>query len=151
MADIRHIWSDALVGDWLIADAGLDASDDLATAVFISLFTDARAEDDDRIPNGSQDRRGWWGDGTDPERRIGSRLWLLAREKTTRETRLRAIDYVRQALAWMIKDGVADRIDVTASYAPGVPTRLELSVVIIRDGATLFSRTFDPFWQDLQS
>ena len=43
-------WDDDLLGDWRVAPAadpqnpgGLDASDQLASAVFISLFTDKRA------------------------------------------------------------------------------------------------------------
>ena len=46
--------------------ADLQGDDGLMTAVIISLFTDARAHDDDPLPDErvgvSSDRRGWWGD-----------------------------------------------------------------------------------------
>lgn len=69
----------------------LQGDDGLMTAVIISLFTDARAHDDDPLPDErvgvSSDRRGWWGDclpdaqGEQTLESIGSRLWLLWREK----------------------------------------------------------------------
>lgn len=151
MSDIRTTWGELLTGDWLVAGASLDATGDLETAIILSLFTDGRANADDRLPDQGGDRRGWWGDTGADEGPVGSRLWLLARKKTTRETRLRVEAYAREALAWMLEDGVADRIEVAAEYVAGTPTRLDLVVTITRDGATLFSRRFDPFWQELQS
>lgn len=79
-------------------DCGMEAGDlvaenTLRTAVILSLFLDRRADDDDVLPNGSNDRRGWWADTVAPMTeygiggglasgdRIGSRLWLLSREK----------------------------------------------------------------------
>lgn len=71
----------------------LVAENTLRTAVILSLFLDRRADDDDVLPNGSNDRRGWWADTVAPMTeygiggglasgdRIGSRLWLLSREK----------------------------------------------------------------------
>jgi phage gp46-like protein len=66
------------------------------------------------VPTGA-DRRGWWADAFDqvnaldklaPES-FGSRLWLLMREKQLPKTRERVRDYVLEALAWMIEDGMA--------------------------------------------
>lgn len=148
MTDIRTGWSPSLTGDWLMAAPDLDDTETLATSVILSLFTDRQADPDDALPDRSRDRRGWWGDAS-ARSPIGSRLWLLSREKTTPGTRLRAIGYAREALAWMIEDGVADRIDVDATYRAGTPTRLDLSITITRNGETLFSRRFDPFWQEI--
>lgn len=47
--------------------------------------------------------------------RIGSRLWLLGREKQLAEVVRRAKDYAEEALAWLIDDGVARRVSVTPS------------------------------------
>ena len=52
-------------------DCGMEAGDlvaegSLRTAVILSLFLDRRAEDDDILPNGSDDRRGWWADTVAP-------------------------------------------------------------------------------------
>ena len=60
--------------------------DPLVQAVLISLFSWRRSNDDDgvQIPY----RKGWWGDtfSSISGDQIGSRLWLLQREKLTRET-----------------------------------------------------------------
>ena len=149
MTDIRTTWSASLSGDWLLDGDALDSSRDLETAVILSLFTDRRAGSSDALPDGSGDRRGWWGDATSPGYPMGSRLWLLAREKITPALRLRVIDYVREALAWMVSDGLADRVTVDAEYAPGTPTRLDVRVTIDRAGVEVFARRFDPFWQEI--
>ena len=90
---------------------GVAGESGLRTAVIISLFTDRRANDDDVIPDGSNDRRGWW---ANPD--IGSRLWLLSREKETQETFDRAVLYTREALQWLFDDGVALSVDVSGEW-----------------------------------
>lgn len=115
MADLALRWGVASAD--LALEAGDLARDDgLETAIAISLFTDRRAEDGDPLPDGEGDRRGWWGDAVpviDGDR-IGSRLWLLAREKQAATVLRRAEEYAREALAWLLEDRVADRIDVAA-------------------------------------
>ena len=89
-------------------------ADPLSRAVIISLFTWRRAEPDDVLP--ADRRHGWWGDSyaTAQGDRIGSRLWLLSRAKLTLETIARARHYGEEALAWLVADGVASRIEVAA-------------------------------------
>lgn len=86
------------------------------TAVLISLFTDARAQADE-LPPEWQDPRGWWADALLAENGgdalgVGSKLWLLSREKQTEAVMARAEDYARQALQWLIDDGHAAAVDV---------------------------------------
>lgn len=50
--------------------------------------------------------------------RTGSRLYLLRRSKLTNKTPQLARDYVREALAWMVEDGVASVLILTLS-GPG--------------------------------
>jgi len=114
--------------------------------VIISLFTDRRAEDDDVIPDGGQERRGWWGDdfNEDAADRIGSRLWLLSREKQLSEVLNRARQYAEQALRWLIDDGVAESVDVVASIPrAGV---LGLQVAIQRPSEPVIRYQFESFW-----
>jgi len=47
---------------------------------------------------------------------IGSRLWTLKRRKRTTETLRLYEDYTREALQWLLDDGVADTIKVSAAY-----------------------------------
>ncbi len=104
---------------------GVLATDNsLLTAVIVSLLTDRRAEPDDRLPIEPgpasplpPDRRGWTGDALNPlGRRVGSRLWLLAREKQLPETMRRAEEYAREALQWLVDDGHALSIRVSGEW-----------------------------------
>ncbi|HAT1683171.1 TPA: hypothetical protein I8Y21_003895 [Klebsiella oxytoca] len=125
MSDIRTVWvTESQEGEWQVTTGDLVCGDDLQTAMIISLFSDrlARADDD---CDGS-DRRGWWGDaGRDYA--IGSRLWLLRRRKLTTDVARRAEDYAREALQWMLDDGVVGNVDIQAQII--WPSRL---VVLLR-------------------
>jgi len=112
MPDIMISWSAGEArGDWSLASGDLGTGDDLATAILLSLFTDRLATADDTLPDGTDDRRGWWGD-----REIGSRLWLLDRAKETEDTRRKAGDYIAEALQWLIDDGVVARFDIRVEW-----------------------------------
>lgn len=134
MSDIRLVW-DGSGADCAVRLADLEREDDIETAVILSLMLDARSRDDDALPDSlpsaGGDRRGWWADSVAPEAegdRTGSRLWLLSREKTLPEVLNRAGDYAEEALAWLIEDGAARSVSVTAD----MPRKglLALSVVI---------------------
>lgn len=141
MSDILVSWiaNDAR-GDWSLVAGDLATGDDLATAILLSLFTDRAATTSDSLPDGSGDRRGWWGD-----REIGSRLWLLDRAKQTEETRRRAADYVAEALQWLIDDGVVARFTIRVEWA----RRSTLSVWVIahRSDGQSTSFNYDWVWQ----
>jgi len=94
----------------------LATDEGLQTAVILSLFTDRRADDSDPLPIGQTDRRGWWGDTLPDvaEDKLGSRLWLLEREKEQTSVLIRAEEYAREALQWLLDDRVAAQVDVTA-------------------------------------
>lgn len=117
MSDFKLTWN-GWGADATVEGHDLVLEDGLATAVILSLFLDARARADDALPDGGTDRRGFWADTVAPaaERdRTGSRLWLLSREKTLPEVLRRAHDYAAEALRWLVDDGVASRVDVSAT------------------------------------
>lgn len=112
---------DTLLGEALLAAyvPGLISGHDIETAVLISLFTDRQAGPDDVIPDGTDDPRGWWGDlgRTYP---IGSKIWLRLRSKRTEQTRMLVDGDIREALQWLVDDGVAASIDVAVEWdGPG--------------------------------
>jgi len=144
MADIKTLYKD-FAGDWQILSPGLAEDSGLDTAIIISLFSDRRAEDGDLTAGES--RRGWWGDtyAVTEGDKIGSRLWLLSREKQLPQVVARAEEYAAEALAWLIEDGIAGRVDVTASViAQGM---LGLEILIYRNDAPPARYRFDYFWQ----
>lgn len=112
-----HRTLDAFDIDVDVSRADLVADESLTTAVVLSLMTDRTALASD-VPVG-EDRRGWWADAfTDRDGdHFGSRLWLLAREKQLPQTLVRAEAYVREALQWVVDDGLASGMDV-AVFAP---------------------------------
>ena len=128
-------------------DCGMDTGDlvaenTLRTAVILSLFLDRRANDDDILPNGSDDRRGWWADTVAPMTDygigggnasgdcIGSRLWLLSREKQLAGVLERARHYAKEALAWMVEDGVATAVHVVATSPRQGWLALEVTITL---------------------
>lgn len=145
MADIRTVFSD-FSGDWRIVGPGFEEDDGLESAVVISLFTDRRAESDDEVEG--DDRRGWWGDlfpAVEGDR-IGSRLWLLSREKQLPSVLIRAREYASEALQWLIDDGVASAVTVEAEVVrQGL---LGLQVVIHRPAKPPVQYRFETFWKE---
>nr|WP_103724429.1 phage GP46 family protein [Escherichia coli] len=122
------------------------ASLDLLTrAVIISLFTWRRAGRDDDAPQ----IFGWWGDTwpTVQNDRTGSRLYLLRRSKLTNKTPQLARDYAREALAWMVEDGAASRLDINA-VRTGTDS-LALAITIYQRDGNIHNIIFDDIWSEL--
>ena len=134
MSDTTTIWDPRQGrGDWSSAGGLLATGGDLASAVLISLFTDRRAAADDAITDGSGDRRGWWGD-LGAGYPVGSRLWLLERSTLTTATARRAESYAREALQWLLDDGVVAAWQIAATVSP--PATLGLAVAaLFQDGS----------------
>lgn len=129
-----------------LAMDGVDLATDegLGTAIVVSLFTDARA-DEGELPDGHTDRRGWWGDVADPQDPIGSKLWTLAREKSINAVVVRAEEYAYQALQWLLEDRVVSDIDVTAELLDR--DRLAIEVSLARRAGGDVARRFEYNWQ----
>jgi len=126
---------------------GLALDPSLASAVLVSLFSDARIDADEADRLGIDDQRGWWADSLDPaDGAWGSRLWALDRAKPTPEAARQAEDRAKEALGWLIEDGVADRVDCSALWrhtASGA--RLELTVRVTASPAAAVR--FGPTWE----
>ncbi|QLO03758.1 phage GP46 family protein [Citrobacter freundii] len=115
--------------------------DPLTRAVVISLFTHRRADPDDNadVP------MGWWGD-TWPavaNDRYGSKLWLLQRSKLTNALVNTVRTYLRDALQWMLDDGVVSRIDINIQRT-GINELSNQVVLWRRDGPVIIS--FSDLW-----
>jgi len=123
------------------------ATEGLRTAVIISLFSDRRADDGSTVPAGDGDLRGWWGDAFSSTQgdRIGSRLWLLDRSTITANLSQRAQEYAKEALAWMLEDNVASKIDVSAAVVGR--DRLDLTIEITQPQGDSVSFRFAHVWE----
>lgn len=121
------------------AGSGIVAGADLVTAVLISLFTDATADPDDVVLDGSGDPRGWWGGA------IGSKLWLRARSKQTASVLALVKNDIEQALAWLIEDGVVAAVNVTTEWTR--PGMLGAQVVLKRTDGARAALKFSRLWE----
>lgn len=154
-----HWDSDAAMGDWALAPAadpvnpgGLDSTGQIASAVILSLFTDRRAPEGWR-PDVA-DRRGWWGDGVQPDgvpvEPIGSWLWLLKNESVSPAIVAAARTYAEQALAWIVRDRVAARIDVASGIINNPERGVWLDIAVIgRDGQKIYDQKFARLWREV--
>lgn len=149
MTDIRTEFVSFDQGaDYALDALGLVEDDGLETAVILSLFTDRQADADDELPDGGNDRRGWWGDvfPAAPGDKIGSRLWLLSREKQSSTALNKAREYALEALQWLVDDGVASRIEVDAQVIR--PGMLGLAIAIYRPDAKSPTRyRYETLWR----
>jgi phage gp46-like protein len=136
------------------ADNDIVADRSLLTPIIVSLFTDARAKDDDVLPDPrSTDRRGWWADATNTAKRgdqIGSRLWLLERAKTTAATVPAAKRYAEEALQWLVDEGIAAsvKVSVESVLLASQTWALTLSVVVTKPSGTTETYKFAQEWEE---
>lgn len=152
--DVRLSWDSGLMeGDFSFDFVAQDLDPDagLETAVLVSLFTDRRAKEDDVLPDSNNlDRRGWWGDLGSPKvegDQIGSRLWLLGREKTLESVLTKAKKYAEESLNWMIEDGVVKSIEVEVErQGPIGLDRLALLVRVFRPDGTVLPFKYEIQW-----
>lgn len=137
MSDLSIMWKDG-EGDVVSLDSALLTDNSLTNAIVISLFTDARVDN----------QRGWWGNdfNQNEERQVemGSHLWTLARSKQLADVLDDAQAYAEQALQWLIDDGHALAIDVIATNPEQFV--LLLSVVVTLPNGQTEQRTFSAVW-----
>lgn len=146
MADIALLWAAGGFADIATAGSDLQTDDGLETALMISLFTDRRISVDEELPAGEVGRRGWWGDiGGLPSDRIGSRLWLLSREKVLPEVIARANEYAREAVQWIVQDKVATRVEVVVESTRF--EELDIQISVFRTGGNIVKSRYSYNWQ----
>ncbi|MCV9382450.1 phage GP46 family protein [Aeromonas hydrophila] len=131
-------------GDIDITSAGLRQDDGLATLVLQILFTDARADPSDVLPDGTKDRRGWIGD-TFADEPWGSKLWLLDRSKLTTDVRNKAVTYAQTALERHLKPDYAKQVVVTGAI-PQLQM-LQLDIAITRPDGSAMTLSIKQRWE----
>lgn len=131
--------------DFVLADRDVDRDDSLETAVLITLLTDKQADDGDPLPDDSGYRGGWFGDSLPvvPDYKMGTKLWLLQRAKTTREIPAIAKEYLLDGFAWMEEDGIVDSVHVVVEWRRDLKTTLAFILSFIKpEGTTIFFRFY---------
>ncbi|MNF46972.1 Phage protein GP46 [compost metagenome] len=134
MRDAAIVWRDGH-GNLVLTGGDFLNDDSIHTALMISPFTDRRPLSGDDIRDGSQDARGYWGDAYRASP-MGSRLWLLGREKQLQSALEKAVGYAKEASDWMKDDGLVSAIKITASSPREGELRL-VTDVVLPDGSPL--------------
>lgn len=134
-------------GDWTVAAGALGVDPGIESAVLLSLFTDRRASPDFTPNDGTDDRRGWWGD-TYESVLLGSRLWQLNRAKKSDAGAmlLQVRDYCREALQWLVDSGVAASVSVSTSWLGGSGQVVGIMVAVAQPGGTVTRRQYQWAW-----
>lgn len=134
--------------DCRVINGELAMGSDLESAVIISLFTWARAKPEE-VPEGAP-RYGWFGDKIDGDNAdsMGSKLYLLKREKITEDTISQAKEYIQAALAWLIDDGIASEVNVDLERNKNDRNRVD-GIIVIRRGDVSNTMRFDDLWSAL--
>jgi phage gp46-like protein len=114
--------------DVTLENGDLKGENGFDTAIWVSLFTDARApESKVTIP---ENRRGWIGNLVSPveNRELGGLLWLAEQRRLTQDTLNEIIDYARKSLQWFVEDEIAVNIEVTGVIVPKQGIRLQIDI-----------------------
>lgn len=128
MADVKFSIDENFGFDIDIENGDFVLEDGFDTALYLSLFTDARANETQvLIP---EYRRGWLGDLVSPidDRQLGGHLWLVDQRRLTQSTLNETIDYCKKSLQWMIDDELCTKIEISGSIVPRHGIELEIEI-----------------------
>ena len=154
MSDIKLTWDvDVLeaIAQFLVADNDVEMDAGLQTSVIVSLFTDARADVDDKLPDSNGGRRGWWGDATSDKTgdSVGSKLWIHERDKLNDQLLLDIQKRAKDALKWMEDEGLAKSIVVNTErlHLDSGDYSVALSVEITKPDGKKLPYKFEGLWE----
>jgi len=130
--------------DLIIENGQFKMIDGYDTNIFVSIFTDQRADSAD-VPK-PEKRRGWMINqfNADDETQIGSLLWLYEQRRLNINTRNLVVDSISKSLQWMLEQNIASDINVKGDIVPR--SGIEISVKITyTNGVT--SKEYIRLWE----
>jgi phage gp46-like protein len=89
------------------------------------------------------------GGDSDADTQLGSRLWLLRREKLTTNVAIRAEEYAKEALDWLKGDGVVSDISCTTQIV--MPNRLNLIIRYLPPDGDWQESAFFWIWEQINN
>lgn len=131
MIDLELTQDENGLFDISVENNQLKSTDNFKTAIYVSLFTDARA-DSSQVFDPSR-RRGWIGNIATPieGKDLGSLIWLTEQERLTTGILNKVIDFANKALDWMIVQNIAKSIEVTGEIIPQKGIRLNIIITSV--------------------
>lgn len=121
LLDIQFVGNDILLAN------------ELETAVSVSMFSEARTAlpTETNIQDAISLLSGWWADSFTDEP-LGSEAWIYRRSKIVNETLNGLIETYTKSLQWLIDDGVAESVVVTAVKSEKIPNTIEIVARIVK-------------------
>jgi phage gp46-like protein len=80
---------------------------------------------------------------------MGSRLWLIRREKLTTRVAIKAEEYAKEALNWLKNDGVVSEILIAAQIV--MPNRLNLIIRYLPPDGDWQESAFFWIWEQINN
>lgn len=143
--DIKIFFSLDQHGEWgdVVVEYGdLVIEDGFETAILISLLSDAYIKEPGKQ---FKEKRGWWAEKIFNFEH-GSKWWLLERSKITKQTLRLMEQYAKNALQWMIDDGIAEKISCLAVKATDQNNRVYFYLVVYRQDEEPYKKRFEFNW-----
>ena len=131
MIDMKFTQGDDGVFDIEIENGVIKREDGFDTALNLSMLTYGRAPASRVVK--PENRRGWLGNTVSPVigRNIGSLMWLLNQRRLRQATLNEAISFSREALNWIVEDGLAQKIEVTGTIIPQTGIQLAITITAL--------------------
>lgn len=123
--------------DLVIEDGDLKKTAGMDSAIFISLFTDRRANPDEVAD--PMKRRGWCGTENTPDQQgnVGSGIWLYEQRRLTKGVSEGVRMEAYQCLNWLVFDDLAKTINVEIKPIPeDRSTKLNIAITASNGGVT---------------
>lgn len=143
--DIKFFYNPLVQGDY--ADVKIDYGDlvldgGFETLILISLFTDAYV---DKNSSYNGESRGWFGNeilGFN----LGSKLWQLDRSKINKETLNLATQYSKDALQWMVGEGMFKSVETLALKSTSRRNAIDLYIAVYKPDGTIDKYKYNVQW-----
>lgn len=126
------------VYDLVIEDGQFKMVDTFDTMLQLIIFGERRADESEVII--PHRRRGWVGNTylTEEGHQNGSKLWLLAQARRTTDTLNAAIDYMQNATAYLVEDGLVHQVNVRGEFVGLFGIRLFIDLLLLNNQTESF-------------
>jgi phage gp46-like protein len=130
-------------GDFIMQDGLIMADNNYSTAIYLSIF--GGNKDDSGVV---KTNKTWWGNtlsGVKKNEKLISRFQNIIRSMPlTVKNIKRAEDAAVLDLAWMVEEGLADKVEASGSTQG--KNRFHLEINLIKSGKNIFEYSFNTIW-----
>jgi phage gp46-like protein len=130
-------------GDFIIQDGLIMADTNYSTAIYLSLF--GGDKDDSGVV---KTNKTWWGNtlrGMKKNEKLISRFQYIIRSMPLTVKNIKNAEAAAVLdLAWMVEEGLADKVEASGSTKG--KNRFHLEINLIKSGTSIFDYSFNTIW-----